>query len=75
MSLQQLTAEINGLGKDLDATDKVVSQLQPGDKFAEVMTQFLFVAKEDFKTIQKDTAQVEIDVCEKERERERRKES
>eukprot|EP00026_Physarum_polycephalum_P007846 Phypoly_transcript_07915.p1 GENE.Phypoly_transcript_07915~~Phypoly_transcript_07915.p1 ORF type:complete len:486 (+),score=132.87 Phypoly_transcript_07915:33-1460(+) len=61
VSLQQLTADVNNMSKDLDSTDKMMSQLQaqPGDKFVELMTQFLFVAKEDFKTIQKDIQSVE----------------
>jgi survival motor neuron protein len=63
VSLQQLTADVNTMSKDLDSVDKTMSQLQaePGDQFVERMSQFLFVAKEDFKAIQKDIQQVEAD--------------
>lgn len=61
VSLQQLTGDVGTMSKDLDAVDKMMSQLQaaPGDKFVELISQFLFVAKEDFKTIQKDIKSVE----------------
>lgn len=67
-------ADVNNMSKDLDSVDKMMSQLQaaPGDKFVERVSQFLFVAKEDFKTIQKEIQSVESEVRGVREERERK---
>lgn len=58
VSLQQLSSDINTVSKDLGSTEKMLSDLS-GDKFTELMNEFMFVAKEDFKKIQDDFQQVE----------------
>eukprot|EP01112_Ceratiomyxa_fruticulosa_P001576 TRINITY_DN11759_c0_g1_i1.p1 TRINITY_DN11759_c0_g1~~TRINITY_DN11759_c0_g1_i1.p1 ORF type:complete len:431 (+),score=138.76 TRINITY_DN11759_c0_g1_i1:114-1406(+) len=59
VSLQTLQSEVGLLGKELDNLEKIMKEIKEKDKFKEIMDQFLFVTREEFKTLQANFAAAE----------------
>ncbi len=61
VSKKHLASDFKTLGKDLNEVDKMMNNIGK-DKFSELLNEFLFVAKEDFKVMSNEFQEIENDV-------------